>query len=111
MVDLRPHDNTTDGFDFGNFSLADSSQFRIHEKWNGNDVLAGNDIAIIEFPEGADFGIVPVQLASDYIEYENDPGVIAGYGVMFWNGKLLYVGIHGFDTHLNKLNFNFRNKK
>ena len=88
MVDLRPHDNTSDGYDFGDFALADQSQFHIHEKWNREEaVYAGNDLAIIEFPEGADFGIQPVQLASDYIEYENDPGISIGYGRMSWNCK------------------------
>uniref|UniRef100_A0AC34FRX5 Peptidase S1 domain-containing protein n=1 Tax=Panagrolaimus sp. ES5 TaxID=591445 RepID=A0AC34FRX5_9BILA len=38
------------------------------------------DIAILEFPEGTDFGIEPVKLAKDYIEKEGDKAYITGFG-------------------------------
>ena len=87
MVDVRPHDTVQPGFNFENFALADQSQFHFHEGWNREHLFAGNDIAIIEFPEGVDFGIDPVRLARDYIEYDNDPGIATGYGNMYWNCK------------------------
>ena len=83
MVDFGRRDNADDGFDFENFVMADRNQ--LHVDYDGD--RRKYDIAIIVFPEGVDFGIDPVLLASDYIEYDNDPGFIAGYGVMFWNGK------------------------
>ena len=86
MVDFRPRDNADDGFDFENYVMADRNQLRIYHFYEGYP-YDGSDLAIIEFPEGVDFGIDPVQLAEDYIEYDNDPGIIAGYGVMYWNGK------------------------
>ena len=90
MVDFRPHENLDVGFDFKNFAMADQSQFHVHEKWDQEHIYDANDIAIIEFPEGVDFGIDPVLLASDYVEYENDPGVAVGYGRMYWNCKCLF---------------------
>uniref|UniRef100_A0AC35FL52 Peptidase S1 domain-containing protein n=1 Tax=Panagrolaimus sp. PS1159 TaxID=55785 RepID=A0AC35FL52_9BILA len=46
-----------------------------------------NDMAILEFPEGTDFGIKPVKLAKDYYEKEGDEAYIIGFGVWWSNGN------------------------
>uniref|UniRef100_A0AC34G5R0 Peptidase S1 domain-containing protein n=1 Tax=Panagrolaimus sp. ES5 TaxID=591445 RepID=A0AC34G5R0_9BILA len=46
-----------------------------------------HDIAIIEFPEGTDFQIPPVKLASNYVAKEGDMAIAAGYGVYKWQGS------------------------
>uniref|UniRef100_A0A914NZP7 Peptidase S1 domain-containing protein n=1 Tax=Panagrolaimus davidi TaxID=227884 RepID=A0A914NZP7_9BILA len=44
-----------------------------------------NDMAILEFPEGTDFGIEPVKLAKDYYEKEGDEAYIIGFGRWWLN--------------------------
>uniref|UniRef100_A0AC34G3U3 Peptidase S1 domain-containing protein n=1 Tax=Panagrolaimus sp. ES5 TaxID=591445 RepID=A0AC34G3U3_9BILA len=41
-----------------------------------------HNLAVIEFPEGTDFGVKPVTLAKDYIQtyLENETLIVAGYG-------------------------------
>uniref|UniRef100_A0A914Y6D3 Peptidase S1 domain-containing protein n=1 Tax=Panagrolaimus superbus TaxID=310955 RepID=A0A914Y6D3_9BILA len=46
-----------------------------------------NDIAILEFPEGTDFGIEPVKLAKDYFEKEGDEAYITGFGAWWEEGN------------------------
>uniref|UniRef100_A0AC35GH97 Uncharacterized protein n=1 Tax=Panagrolaimus sp. PS1159 TaxID=55785 RepID=A0AC35GH97_9BILA len=46
-----------------------------------------NDMAILEFPEGTDFGIEPVKLAKDYYEKEGDEAYIIGFGRWWINGS------------------------
>uniref|UniRef100_A0AC35F4U9 Peptidase S1 domain-containing protein n=1 Tax=Panagrolaimus sp. PS1159 TaxID=55785 RepID=A0AC35F4U9_9BILA len=43
------------------------------------------DIAIIEFPEGANLKILPITLASNYVEKEGDMAIAAGYGIYKWH--------------------------
>ena len=49
-----------------------------------------NDIAILEFPEGTDFGVKPVTLAKDYAQFylQNEKLVVAGFGKYKVNSKL-----------------------
>lgn len=58
-----------------------------------------SDIAVVEFPEGTNFGVDPITLAKDYVEEDGDDAVIVGYGryrvlngLMGKNMKSLFCG-------------------
>uniref|UniRef100_A0A914ZCY7 Peptidase S1 domain-containing protein n=1 Tax=Panagrolaimus superbus TaxID=310955 RepID=A0A914ZCY7_9BILA len=60
-----------------------------------NYVIPNNtydDIAVLEFPEGTDFGVEPVKLARDYFEKEGDESYIVGFGVWWENGSVTSGG-------------------
>uniref|UniRef100_A0AC34FDD1 Peptidase S1 domain-containing protein n=1 Tax=Panagrolaimus sp. ES5 TaxID=591445 RepID=A0AC34FDD1_9BILA len=81
LVQYRPSGKPK-GFDIRDFSL--QPKYYFHQSYSSVYAFA-HDIAIVEFPEGTDFQIPPVKLAS--VEKEGDMAIAAGYGIYKWYGS------------------------
>lgn len=49
------------------------------------------NLAVIEFPEGTDFGIKPIALAKDFIQIDGEKAIVAEYGHYEINGMCFFI--------------------
>uniref|UniRef100_A0AC34GWL4 Peptidase S1 domain-containing protein n=1 Tax=Panagrolaimus sp. ES5 TaxID=591445 RepID=A0AC34GWL4_9BILA len=75
LADLRLI-NDIDDNNFHSYNV--SNRTYIHHNYNFDKFT--NDIAVVEYPKGFDFGIQPIRLAADFVENEGEMAFAVGYG-------------------------------